>query len=271
MRGNRFVLVASLLLVILVIGVYMLVPRRDEEEMRRALETAYAACETATEARAQELEDWYLEDKSRTRDMAEELNGLKGKWVMAKSMMSGDHAERERFFKEVSAQYLHTPQACEEKTAWVVAELLRDWTDAENQLAVELQCSGLGGEDETQVTVNAEDRNELDHSSALQKQIAADVAAMVGTEVAAAVVTRMGVSAGILGTGALFSAESFGISLAVGVVVDMGVDWYLDTEGGLRKSLDDQVERMAAAQKEKFRETMKQALKEKRKQWEKEL
>lgn len=270
MRRNCVVFVALLLLVLLGIGWYMLSPRGDEAEMRRALDKAYAACEAATEARAQELEDWYLEDKSRTLNMAKELNSMKGKWVMAKTMMSGNKAEREAFFKDVSSRYLHSSQACEEKTAWVVAELLRDWSDAENLLAVELQCSGFGGE-ETQMEVQAQKRKDLDHSSALQKQIAADIVAMVGSEAAAFGVTKLGVSAGILGTGTLFSAESFGISLALGVVVDMGVDWYLDTEGNLRKTLDAQVEKMAAAQKEKFRETMKKALKEKRKQWEKEL
>lgn len=270
MQRNCLVPVVVLLLMLLGIGGYMLLPRGYEGERSRALDKAYAACEAATEARAQELEDWYLEDKSRTLNMAKELNSMKGKWVMAKTMMSGNKAERERFFKDVSSRYLHSPQDCEKKTAWVVAELLRDWTDAENLLAVELQCSGLGV-GETQVAVQTQKKQELDHSSTLQKQIAADIVALVGGEAAAAGVTQLGVSAGILGTGAMFSVESFGISLVVGVVVDMGVDWYLDTEGELRKSLDDQVERMAAAQKEKFRETMKQALKEKRKQWEKEL
>lgn len=247
--------------------------RANEQEhavRKQAIEHAQAVCQAALEARADELEKWYLADKAHTQAMAEDLNGLKSKWVIAKTSVSGNEKERKQFFTEVSRQHLHTPQACEQETAKVIAELLRDWAEEEDRMAVELGCAELFHSQE-EVNMPRGERQSADHTSTLQKQVAADLATLVGSEVAAACVTRLGVSAGILGAGATLSAETFGISLVVGIVADLGVNWYLDTEGKIKQSLDEQVTKTAAEQKKKFRELMQKALDAQVSQWKKQL
>lgn len=269
---KRLLLITLVAVALAVVGycAHVLIGSDDAEAKQVALDRARAACFAALEKRAGELESWYLEDKKNTQNMAEELNGMKGKRVMAKTAISRNENERKAFFSEVSKRHLHTQEECNKQTALVVAELLCDWADVENQLAVELQRPDISHASQKAV-VQGNAPHSGDLSSLLQKQIVADIATMVGSEVAASCVTALGASAGILGAGAVFSAQSFGISLVVGVVAEFGVNWYMDTEGKLKRSLDAQVEKTATEQKTKFREVMQKALENQVQQWEKQL
>lgn len=250
---------------------YIALPRQENDSIcHKALEKAQVVCLAAIETRATELETWYLCDKQHTAAMAEELNSLKGMWVMTKTGITGNEKERKAFFDDVSSKYLHTPQACEKETAKAIAAVLRDWCDAENELAVELKLPELTHEQADQ-KVESASVHTVDHTSSLQKQIAADIISLVGSEMTGACMTRLGVSAGILGSGAAMSAQTFGISLVVGVAVDLGVNWYMDTENKIKASLDEQVEKTAAEQKAKFREVMQKALEEQMNQWKEQL
>lgn len=252
-------------------GVLSVLSLQDKREMRDIeLKKAHARCLAVVENRAAELEAWYLRDKRHTADMARELNGMKGKWVMAKTAITKNEAERKAFFRSVGKKYLHSPQDCENRTARVVAEVLRDWYEVENELAVTLNHPELGHQ-QTEHNVTSTPIPDSDYTPELQKQIAAELVSLVGSEVAAACATRLGISAGILGSGAALSAETFGISLVVGIVVDLGVDWYMDTEGKIKASLDAQIQHTAEVQKTKFRAVMLEALENYMKQWENQL
>jgi hypothetical protein len=71
--------------------------------------------------------------------------------------------------------------------------------------------------------------------------VATQVVSLITGEVLTQVATRLGVSAGILGTGAASSWATFGIGLVVGIIVDQIVawvwDWYADPTGTLAGQL----------------------------------
>lgn len=272
MKQKVAILVATIAFALIGVGCWLCMPYCSENKAAklRAIENAHIECEKALEARANELEAWYLADKTRTEAMAAELNSLKGKWIMAKTTVSGNEKERKDFFQSVSKEYLHSSQDCEKQTAMVVAELLRDWTDVEDKLAIELACPKLG-HTQTDEKVQTGEHIVVDHTSTLQKQITADIASFIGGEVVTCGVTALGVSAGVLGTGAVLSAETFGISLVVGVAVDLGVNWYMDTEGTIKKALDEKIEEAAKVKKQKFHSVMQKSLDELIIQWKQQL
>lgn len=86
------------------------------------------------------------------------------------------------------------------------------------------------------------------------------IASEVTTEIAARVLTRMGISLGILSTGASSSVYTFGVGAILGLVVDQCYSWIQDPEGRLERELKGALERLANEVAISFRETMRQEL-----------
>jgi hypothetical protein len=83
------------------------------------------------------------------------------------------------------------------------------------------------------------------------------IASEVTAEIAARVVARMGISLGILSTGASSSVYTFGAGAILGLVVDQCYSWIQDPEGRLERELKGALERLANEVAISFRETMR--------------
>lgn len=75
-----------------------------------------------------------------------------------------------------------------------------------------------------------------------------DFASFIAGEVLTRVAVRFAISAGILGPGAAAAPETFGISLAVSLIVDAVVswiwDWWADPRGKLAHELDNRLDEL---------------------------
>ena len=78
--------------------------------------------------------------------------------------------------------------------------------------------------------------------SSLRIDIATELVSVITGQVLTQVAVRLGVSAGILGTGAASSWATLGIGFVVGLIVDQIIswvwDWYADPKGSLSAELD---------------------------------
>lgn len=72
------------------------------------------------------------------------------------------------------------------------------------------------------------------------------IASEVATRVASAVLIRLGVSTGILATGAANSWWSFGGALVIGVVVDLTWDCMDNPEGNITREMNSALDRLAS-------------------------
>jgi hypothetical protein len=82
----------------------------------------------------------------------------------------------------------------------------------------------------------------------LRSDIATQLVSLIAGEVLTQVATKLGISAGILGTGAASSWATFGVGLVVGLIVDQIVswvwDWYADPTGSLVLQLNTKLDRL---------------------------
>lgn len=86
------------------------------------------------------------------------------------------------------------------------------------------------------------------------------IASEITTEIAARVLARMGISLGILSTGASSSVYTFGVGAILGLVVDQCYSWIQNPEGRLEREIKGALERLANEVAISFRETMRQEL-----------
>ena len=239
-------------------------------EMQPYIDAAYAQCMKDVEAEAAALEKWYLHyTKDATKAAADELTGWKAKWVVIKEF--GDEDKIAVFAGEVLSRHLFTIKSAEKQTANSIAAVVNKWVNHEDELAVNTKCYELS----TSAKADKWKANPVEVQDDMQKQIKNSVlqetTSLVGGEVAAYAAIQLATSAGILGTGALTSWETFGIGLGVGILVDIVVGWAMDTTGKIKNQLDDQVRKTAADQKKRFREAMLEALNTRKSEWEKQI
>lgn len=236
----------------------------------QALEQAEKDGRAAIARRAKELEEWYLLQKANSAAAAEDLCGWTSKYKVVEAKAKGDDTELKKHFDKTLQEHFCSAQDCQKETAHVIAELLRDWEEIEDTLARQSECPTLshGRKEEA---VSGKSVKTGNYKSELEKQIAGEIASMVGGEVAGAVITRLAVSAGILGAGAVGSLESAGISLVAGIVVDAAVSWYTDTEGKIKTSLDAEIEKSAKEQRKNFEAAMNKAFDNLLNEWKEQL
>lgn len=238
--------------------------------MQPYIDAAYAQCIKDVEAEAAALEKWYLHyTDGATKAAADELTGWKSKWVVISRF--GNKEKVAAFSEEVINRHLFTIKSAEKQTANSIAAVVNKWVNHEDELAVNTKCYELS----TSAKADKWKANSVEVQDDMQIQIKNSVlqeaTSLAGGELAAYAATQLATSAGILGTGALTSWETFGIGLGVGILVDMVVGWAMDTTGKIKIQLDDQVKITAAEQKKRFREAMLKALNTRKSEWEKQI
>lgn len=242
----------------------------NRAEMQPYVDAAYAQCMKEVDAEAAALEKWYLRyTESATGAAAEELTGLKAKWVVIKEF--GDKDKIAAFAGEVLNRHLFTKKNCEDQTVKSIAAVVNKWAKIEDELSINTKCYELS----TSAKADKWKAKPVEVKDDMQKQIKNSVlqeaTSLVGGEVAAYAAIQLATSAGILGAGTTFSWPTFGIGLVAAVLVDVVVGWAMDTTGKIKNQLDDQVRKTAADQKKRFREAMLKALNTRKSEWEKQI
>jgi hypothetical protein len=228
---------------------------RAWEKIQPRLAEADAASAAAIDQSLEPLHYFFAQRKAGTRPFAEAVLSLRGKWRYMKARLPGtDDNGHFAFLQEKFAHHVFRPEDLKAAMEGAIARYVSAVQGVENQLLVNVRADlsdselrlvadavpALRGEavfrQEYQRLLNslvptvAGDVN-VALSRELTAVVGAEVAAKLAARVAVAVSTRLGVSAGLLGTGAAAGWATFGVGLAAAIVIDLSVDWLLKQGG----------------------------------------
>ncbi len=268
--------------------VYQLFPHYDpvrytawtkvQPRLKRTGEETKKEAETSTE----QVKTFFAERKQNARNFATEVLSWSGKWAYVTGYFyQGSH---EQFLVESFQRNLFDSSELEALIEGVVSRYVSETQGRENQLLVairaDLQGSELAGPDYLPALANElEFRRAYDAMLAevypvlmkdLGVTVTREIVSFVGSEIAAQVVIEIGValaadlgiSGGILGTGAYAGTMTFGVGLVAGILVDMTLDFVIrqagyDPEGEIAAKVVatlDHLERVILEGDEKTRE-----------------
>ena len=213
----------------------------------------------------QHVKDFFAEKNNHARDFGDEVTGWGGKWAYVKGVFTGDDGKAQQaHIKQSFERHIFTDRDIKELLKGVITAYLSELEGQENSLLVEIQAdlgeqdmpalrdlltqqggAGFRTEFQNMVTqvapvVGRDVKIGLGREAAVW--IGSDIAAAIGIRIASAAAVRLGVSGGILGTGAASSVATFGVGLGVCFVVDAVVDKVMreagyDPSGQIAKEL----------------------------------
>lgn len=209
---------------------------------------------------AKALKTWMLSGKNGTAKAASDLSGPTAKWKYA----TLSNEEFAYYASQVIAHHTHSSEQIKARLEEGISDCISDIYQIEINLA-----DKAGKELNLNTTEQASLRSSIaimpiDVSRDVQNAVLGDIT----SQIYGAVAEQLLVSAGILGTSTALSVESFGISLAIGVGLDLIISWFMDTEGNIQDKLNSSIEQSAVLCEKVFREEMQEKLDERRRQWE---
>ena len=220
-----------------------------------------SCAETARRRRGRQAADrdaalvtrFFAERKERARAFAEEVLSLRGKWEFVKAKLPfTDHDGHERDLHDRFEEMVVSGPELKELIQSVVSRYVSELQGLENDLLVSLRAdlsdSELAGLQAGAVlkTDEAFRRNarSLERVAGVVAGdlpvqvgrealtwVSADIATNVTASLATALAERLGISAGVLGTGAASGVATLGVGIAAGFVVDAVLDRVLRAMG----------------------------------------
>ena len=209
------------------------------------------------------LDGFFADSKKNTRAFADEALSWSSKWRLVADHLPFTRKDRhERFIRQKFEEYVFKQSQLEDAVKQVVKSYLTHVRSIEGKMLVDLRADVadfpsaylLAQIDENKVQAafdEAISRAIAATGSSLRADIATELVSIIAGEVLTQVAVRLGVSAGILGTGAASSYVTLGIGLIVSLIVDQIVswvwDWAADPRGNLAHDLDrklDQINRL---------------------------
>ncbi|MGO9113944.1 MAG: hypothetical protein ACLP9L_32410 [Thermoguttaceae bacterium] len=197
---------------------------------------------------------FFAERKDRARVFAEEVLSLRGKWVFMKAKLPfADHDAHRRYLRDRFEEMVVSGPELKELIQSVVKGYVSELQGLENDLLVSLRAdlsdSDLAGLQagvvlRTDEAFRREYARSLEHAAGVVARdlpvqvgrealtwVSADIATNITMSLATAVAERLGLSAGVLGTGAASAAETLGVGIAAGFIVDALLDRILRAMG----------------------------------------
>jgi hypothetical protein len=208
----------------------------------------------AGEQRFQRVRDFFAEKKRRTGGFADAVLGWGGKWAFVKGKLFGDEGKgHQEYLRSVFEEHLFTNDDLQNLLQVIIAGYLSDLEGQENALLVAIRADLCDPESPALQSLAAL-RSDEAFEAAYKKTLAdavpvvsrdlgitvgreagvwigSEIAAAITVRIASAVAVRLGISGGILSTGAASGLTTLGIGLAVGFVVDGAVDWIMKQAG----------------------------------------
>jgi hypothetical protein len=231
-----------------------------ERVAERHLDWAQKESERAIDEHAKALDAFFADSKKNTQAFAVEALSWSSKWRLAADYVPFTSKDlHQRFIREKFEEYIFNPSQLEDAVKQVVKNYLAHVRSIEGRMLVDLRADvadfpsayDLARIDESKVQAaydEAVSRASEVSSDGWRAEIGADLVSMIVGEVLTQVGVRLGVSAGILGTGAASSWSTLGIGAVVGLIVDQIVsliwDWWADPKGNLARDLDNKLDEM---------------------------
>jgi hypothetical protein len=210
------------------------------------------------EAHLRQIDVFFADAKQNTPAFADRALSFSSKWRLVADHVPFTRGGRhEAFLRSKFEQHIFKPAELGETVEQVVASYLAHIRSIEAEMLVKVRAD-VADFSETYLVAQLDEAKLLARydealsqalaatGGGLRSDVATQVVSLIVGEVLTQVATRLGVSAGILGTGAASSWATFGIGLAVGLIVDQIVcwvwEWYADPSGNLARQLADKLD-----------------------------
>jgi len=200
------------------------------------------------------LSDFFIEKRWYARDFAEDALGWGGKWAFVKGKVAGDDGKaHQEYLRAAFERHFFTGRDLQELLQSVITGYLTEVEGQENALLVAIRAD-LSEQDlpalQQLAALRSDEAFRNEYRKMLEQVIptisrdmkitlgreavvwvGSDIAAAVTVRIASAVAVRLGISGGILGTGAASGVATLGIGVVVGFLVDGAVDWIMQRIG----------------------------------------
>jgi hypothetical protein len=232
--------------------------KRDTEEIKAAcrhhVRSADSKAAAAIDQRSQTFAAFIESGKAGATPFSTAIVSFYGKWRAVKSYLpfvpKDDHRQ---YVEELFAIHIFQVSDIAAAMRQAIEGSIKDLDGIENELAVALRQEILGrslAPDEIPIAAENFKRaieqmmkaSKFDAEKTVGSLIVSEVAAQLTTQV----ILRLGVSAGILATGAANSWWSLGGGLAAGLIADMVWVWFDDPRGDIERELLAALDRLAA-------------------------
>jgi hypothetical protein len=235
-------------------------PPSAREIARPHLMWAADECESAIEEHLQSLEVFFSDAKQNTRAFADEALSWSSKWRLVADYVPYTKGGRhEQFIRAKFEDRIFTTAQVEQAVRQAVETYLQEVKSIEGTMLVRIKADVADFPLEYPIAALDNDGWRQRYEAAIEQAIEAtkndaargaslEVVSLIVGEVLTQVAVELGVSAGILGTGAALSWQTLGLGVVVGVIVDAIVswvwDWWADPKGELAAKLDLKIDDM---------------------------
>lgn len=229
-------------------------------EQQAAIDQAYNAAEQRLAYHTDQIRKAILAKQEKTQDVAEDLTGYTATW----KLITGGQETLNQHAQELINNELISPAWCMELMCHHIVALTRELQDQEDILARKTECLLS-----TAVPPHPTPApSELSHSNlpledSIQKQLITELTSIIGSEAA----THLALSSGILGASSLGAGSTFGISIGIGIIVDIAVRWIMNPSGDIAKQLDQALQNTADKQAQLYHDTMENFLQARKADW----
>jgi hypothetical protein len=230
---------------------------RSRAEILEACDAHVRAAEVearaAVDRHSAEFASFIESRKSGAAAFSGQMVSWRGKWRVVKQYLPFTDPEGHRkYVEEQFAKHVFSEAELAGVSRLAVIESLKDLEGIENRLAVRLR-SEIDGQPVSDVQASTAEQefaaairqiqsaSRWDAAKTVGNLAVAEAASTVGTQV----LVRLGVSAGILGTGAATSWWTIGGSLVLGVLVDAVWQWIDDPAGDIKRATVAALEKLA--------------------------
>jgi hypothetical protein len=233
-------------------------PKLDPAELKAACQQHVLEADRraygAIAKRSREFAAFIESKKPGAKTFSKEIVSFYGKWRAVKPHLPFTQEDgHKEYVEEKFAQHIFSKPDLATAMRLAIEGSFKDIESIENELAVALRQEVLGRSlTPDEIPIAAEQfkkaieqlvtASQRDASKAAGSLIVSEVAAQVATQV----LIRLGVSAGILATGAANSWWSFGGALVIGVIVDLAWGWIDDPEGDIEREMNIALDRLSS-------------------------
>ncbi len=186
------------------------------------------------------IEDFFRDAKRNAPAFSKAALNWSSKWRLMADYVPGTKGDRhDTYLRSEFEKLLFTPAKLEQ----VIDNSIRNYQlqieSIENEMLVRIRKGALDFPDNYQLAAISKDELQSNYEQAINRVIdksqsdftrsaGGEVVSLIAGEVLTQVAIRLGISAGILGTGAAASPYTLGLGIVVGVIVDQLVTWVYD-------------------------------------------
>lgn len=183
------------------------------------------------------IEDFFRDAKKHAPEFSKVALSWSSKWRLMADYVPGTKGGRhEKYLRAEFEKLLFTPAQLEQVITRSIRGYQLQIEGIENEMLVRIRAGAREFPDDYKLAAFSKDELQANYEQAIGRVIAksqrdfarsasGEVVSLIAGEVLTQVAVRLGISAGILGTGAAASPYTLGLGIVVGVIVDQLVSW----------------------------------------------